>query len=136
MAVRVRYTLKIQISSDPTTEDKDLGNASYEVVSDEYNEGGIREFVLAASSSDVPVAIGNIASGEMFAIRTKAKDPLEDPVEITIKRNTVGNEALPVKPMNETKEGHLLMSTSGLTALFASNPGTVDMKVAVAVVGD
>lgn len=136
MAVRVRYNLKIQISSDPTTEDKDLGNASYEVVSDEYNEGGIREFVLAAAASDVPVAIGNIASGELFAIRTKAKDPLEDPVEITIKRNTVGNEALPVKPLSETKEGHLLMSTSGLTALFASNPGAVDMKVAVAVVGD
>jgi len=136
MAVRVRYNLKIQISSDPTVEDKDLGNASWEVVSDEYNEGGIREFVLAAAASDVPVALGNIASGEMFAIRTKAKDPLEDPVEITIKRNTVGNEELPVKPLSETKEGHMLMSTSGLTALYASNPGAVDMKVAVAVVGD
>jgi len=136
MAVRIRYNLKIQISSDPTVEDKDLGNASYEVVSDEYNEGGIREFVLANGSTDVQLALGNIASASMIAIRTKAKDPLEDPVEITVKRNGVGGEEIPVTPLSETKEGHMLLSTSGLTALYASNAGSVDMKVALAVVGD
>ena len=136
MSVRIRYSLKVQISSDATVEDKDLGNASYEVVSDEYNEGGLREFVLAAGSSDVAVALGNISAAAFLAIRTRARDPLEDPVEVTVKRNTVGNEEIPITPLSETAEGHLLMSTSGLTALYASNAGSVDMKLAVAVIGD
>ena len=136
MAVRIRYSLKVQISSDATVEDKDLGNASYEVVSDEYGEGGLREFVLAAASTDVEVALGNIASASFLAIRTRARDPLEDPVEITVKRNGVGNEELPITPLSETAEGHLLLSTSGLTSLHASNAGAVDMKLAVALIGD
>ena len=136
MSVRIRYSLKVQISSDATVEDKDLGNASYEVVSDEYNEGGLREFVLAAGSSDVAVALGNISTAALLAVRTRARDSLEDPVEVTVKRNTVGNEEIPITPLSETAEGHLLMSTSGLTALYASNAGSVDMKLAVAVVGD
>jgi hypothetical protein len=127
--------MEVGISST-NAEEKDLGNGAFEAVTDDFGEGGTRKFTLVATAADVPLSLGNVAVGRFFAIRTNSKDPTLDPVEITVKRNTVGNEALPVTPMDSTKEGHLLMSTSGLTALFASNPGTVDMEVTLFVSGD
>jgi CO dehydrogenase/acetyl-CoA synthase gamma subunit (corrinoid Fe-S protein) len=136
MAVRIRYSTKVQVSSDPTTESKDLGNLNYEVVSDGLGEGGARKFTLAAAASDEPLNMGNVAAASFLFIKTNAKNDLDTPVEITVKRNTVGNEAIPITPLTTTKQGHFLLSTSGLTALFASNPGAVDMELTVAVAGD
>lgn len=135
MPVRIRYKMEIGISST-SAEDKDLGNGVYEAVTDDFGEGGVRKFTLAASTTDLPLDIGNVATGRFVAIRTNAKDPTQNPVEISVKRNTTGNEDIPVTPMDSTKEGHFLVSTSGLTALFATNAGVVDMELTVFVSGD
>jgi hypothetical protein len=81
--------------------------------------------------------MAEIAVARFVAIRTTAVDPNDDPVEITIKRNTVLNEAIEVGPVPDTKEGYLLLTSStGITAIFASNPGTVDMNVTLVAAGD
>lgn len=136
MAVRVRYSVKVQISSDPATEEKDLGNLSYEVCCDELGEGGVRKFVLAAGASDVALNLGNISSASFIALRTTAHDPTVDPVAITIKKNAIGGEAITVQPLPETAEGHLLLASTGITALYASNPGAVSMDIILATAGD
>jgi len=136
MAVRIRYSTKVQISSDPNTEAKDLGNLLYEVVSDALGEGGARKFTLAAGASDVQLGLGDVSSASFLFIKTNAKNDLDTPVEISVKRNTVGNEAIGIAPLSTTKQGHFLLSTSGLTALFGTNPGSVDMELTVAVAGD
>ena len=135
MPVRIRYKMEVGISST-SAEDKDLGNGIYEAVTDDFGEGGVRKFTLAASTTDLALDVGNVATARFVAIRSNAKDPTQNPVEITVKRNTVGNEAIPVTPMDSTKEGHFLLSTSGLTALFASNAGAVDMELTVFLSGD
>lgn len=135
MPVRIRYKLDISISST-SAEDKDLGNGVYEAVTDDFGEGGVRKFTLAASTTDLPLDIGNVTTARFVAIRTNAKDPTQDPVEITVKRNDVANDEIPITPMDSTKEGHLLFSTSGVTSLFASNAGSVDMELTVFVSGD
>ena len=135
MPIRIRYSLKIAISST-TAEEKDLANASFEVVTDDFGEGGVRKFTLAASTSDVAIDIGNVSTARFLAIRTNAKDPTLTPGSITIKRNGTGNEAIEILPIGTTKEGHLLMSTDNLTSLFATNPSTVDMEVTVFTSGD
>jgi len=136
MSVRLRYSAKVQISSRTDPEDKDLGNLSYENVTDSNGEGGSRKFTLAAGDSDIAIDLGNVTTPNFVFIRSSAKDPLDTPSEITVKRNTIGNEEIPITPISGTKTGWLLLSTSGLTALFASNPGSVDMELIVAVSGD
>jgi hypothetical protein len=136
VSIRARYKLEIGISST-SAEDRDLGNHLWEVIADSPTEGGSRRTKLPAGSVDVELSMADIAVARFLAIRTEAVDPNQDPVAITIKRNTVGNEAIEIAPVPDTKEGYLLLTTStGLTAIFASNPGTVDMNVTCVVGGD
>jgi len=135
MPIRLRYNMDIGISSS-SLEQKDLGNARFEAVTDGFGEGGTRKFTLAASATDVPLDLGNVATARFIAISTNAKDPTMDPVEITVVTNVITDKPMPVTPMDNTKQGHLMMSTSGLTALWATNPGTVDMEVVLFVGGD
>lgn len=135
MTVRTRYRLGVFISSS-SAEERDLANLDTEVVSDDFGEGGVRKFTLISTASDVQVDIGNIATGRFLAIRTNSADPTLDPVEVEVKRNSTGGEIWPITPMDSTREGHLLTSTSGLTALFMSNPGAVDMEITVYTAGD
>ncbi len=135
MPVRIRYHINIQISST-TAEEKDLANASLEVVTDSFGEGGVRKFTVIAGATDLQIGLDNVANTQFLAIRTNSKDPTLDPVQLSVKRNTTGNEAIPITPMPTTKEGHLLISTTGLTALFVSNAGAVDMELTAYNCGD
>lgn len=135
MSVRVRYRLEIAISST-SAEEKDLANSVFEVVTDELGEGGVRKFTIAASSTDVAINLGNVTTTTFLAIRTNTKDPTEDPVTISVKRNGTGNEAIAIAPLADTKEGHLLISTAGLTSLHATNVGSVDMELSLFSAGD
>lgn len=135
MAVRIRYKITAYVSST-TAEEKDLGSQVWEVMTDTQGEGGSWKSTIAASSTDVPVGLGNLTTAKLIIIRTTAKDPTQVPVALTFKRETTGGEAIVVSPLGDAKEGHLLLSTTGLTALFVTNAGTVDMEVVVIGVGD
>ena len=136
MPVRARYQIEASVSST-SAEDKDLGNHLWESVADSQNEGGSRKTKLAAGATDVELSMCEVGTARLVAIRTQASDPNNDPVEITIKRNTTGNEAIEVGPVPGTKEGYMLLTTgTGITALFATNAGSVDMDVTVMAAGD
>ena len=135
MSVRIRYKIEAAVSSS-SSEEKDLGNLSFEVLSDAAGEGGVRKTLLAVGAADVSVGLNEIATATFILIRTNPHDQNDTPATIQIKKNGVGGEVTEVVPLNGSKNGHMLLSTSGITALYASNPGTVDMEITVMAVGD
>ena len=136
MAVRVRYSVKVSVSSNSDTETGDLGNLAFEVVDDQQGEGGARKFRLPAGSVDTPIELGNVADAKLLFVKTNAKDPLDDPVAIELNYPLTTNDAIVIKPIGTAKEGHYILTTDSLTALFASNPGAVDMELTLVVAGD
>lgn len=134
MAVRVRYALQASVSST-SAEEKDLGNVKFEVVTDVEKKGGSRKTELLASAADVPLQLDNITTVQLLIIRTTSLDPNQLPVGITIKRNSTSGETILIKPVGDSKEGLLVITTDGLTSLFASNPGAVDMNLTITTVG-
>lgn len=135
MAVRIRYKITTFVSST-TAEDKDLANQNWEIVTDTQGEGGSWKSTLLAGDTDIAINLGNLAVARAIIIRTTSKDPTQTPNMIVFKRETTGGEAINVLPLGDAKEGHLVLSTDSLTALFASNPGGVPMEVTVIAVGD
>ena len=136
MAVRIRYKITAYVSST-TAEDKDLANQTWEVMTDTQGEGGSWKSTLQPGDTDIPIRLGNLAIAKVLIIRTSAKDPTQVPSAITFKRETIGGEAFTVLPVGDAKEGHFLMSTSSLTALFATNTlGGVPMEITVISAGD
>jgi len=135
MSVRARYSIGFSVSST-SAEEKDLGNVKWEVVSDGYGEGGSRKMTLDAGAVDVQLAMGNVTDAALLIIRTNAKDPTQDPVEVRVRLNVITADQLKIVPLSGTKEGHMQLSTTGLTGLFASNPGAIPMEITVGVVGD
>lgn len=135
MTVRTRYRVEIKISST-SAEEADLANIKTEVVTDDFGEGGSRKWTLAAGAVDVPIALGNVLTTRFLSIRTNSKDPNLLPVAISVKFGTILDPAFTIEPMPSTKEGHFLWSTSGVSAMFASNPGATDMDLTVANAGD
>lgn len=134
---RIRYKLQISLSST-SAEEKDLGNGAFEVIEDGIGEVGAWKTTLAGLSSDVQIPLNNIATGRLLIIRTTSKDPTLDCPSITIKRNSSGGEALPIVPLATTKpkEGLFLMTTTGLTALYASNPASNTVEITIFAAGD
>ncbi len=135
MAIRVRYKLTVTISSS-NSEEKDLGNNTYEVVNDEQNEGGTWKTTVAAAASDVQVQLGNVAAGQFLVVRTIAKDPTLTPGAVSLKLNGTGSDPIVVDPMGASKEGLFVLTTTNLTSLHVSNPGSVVMEVIVSAAGD
>jgi hypothetical protein len=135
MAIRVRYGIQVQISDDPTNETHDLGDIDYEVVDDQLNDGGSRKQLLAVGSTNVPLDLCGITNAKFVMLKTKAKDPLNNPVEVRIRING-GTTDIPILPVGNAKEGHFLISAAGITAITATNVGLVDMDVIVAAAGD
>jgi hypothetical protein len=135
MAVRLRYNLGAAVSST-TAEEKDLGNVSYEVATDDLGEGGTRKTFLPSGATDVSLDMGNVADAKYVAIRTNARDPTEPPGQIDVKLNSLVAVPLEIVPLGSEAEGHFMLTTTGLTDLFASNPGTVDMEIIITLAGD
>jgi hypothetical protein len=135
MTVRVRYTLEASVSST-TAEEKDLGNQAFLTIGDGSAEGGTRKVTIAATTSDVDVTMNQIADAKLIIVRTNAANANDTPGTININLNATTNDDIAVVPLSGTSEGHLLLSTTGVTALFASNPGSVAMEVTVVAVGD
>jgi len=135
VGVRVRYTIEASVSST-SAEEKDLGNVSYEVVDDDSGEGGVRKTLLAAGATDVSVMLTEISSARFILIRTNAKTATDTLGAIDIKKNGAGGEVTTIEPLPGETEAHMLMVTSGVTDLLATNGGTVDTEITVMAVGD
>jgi hypothetical protein len=135
MPVRVRYSASIELSSG-TQEQKDLGNVTWSMVTDGLGEGGTWKTLVPAASTDLELHLDNMANVNFLAIKTSSKDPTQAPVELDFKRETAGGEVFKVKPLPSSKEGHFFMTTDGLTALFVTNSGSVDMEVIITASGD
>lgn len=135
MPVRVRLRIDSAISSSQI-EEKDLGNKHYEVVTDSQNEGGTWKTKIAALALDVEVSLRQVAQARLLVISTNTVDPNAAPVPIQLKRNTILNEIIEITPLATTKQGLFALTTTGLTAIFVSNPGSVDMEITLAVAGD
>lgn len=135
MAIRVRYKISVAVSST-SAEEKDLANQSYEVVSDAYGEGGSVKVLVAAGATDLAIQFPQVAAASLIVVRTKAKDPMVSGIPLTFKKGSTLGEAIVVAPLTGSKEGHLVLSTSGVTALYVSNSGAVDMEVTLTLVGD
>jgi hypothetical protein len=135
MSVRVRYKLVASVSSS-SAEEKDLGNATWEVYTDQLGEGGTRKTTLAVGATDVQLPLDNIASAKVIIVRTNATNPNDTPGTVNLKLNNTGATPLPLAPMGDAKEAHFVLASTGMTALYASNPGAVQMDVTVIVAGD
>jgi len=135
MSVRIRYRIEASVSST-SAEEKDLGNIACEVVDDDSGEGGVRKTLLAAGATDVSVMLNEISDARFVLIRTNAKDPTETLGAIDIKKNAIGGEVTTIDPLPGATEAHLVMVSSGITDLFATNSGTVDTYITVMAVGD
>lgn len=136
MSVRVRYKISAFVSST-TAEDKDLGNQQWEVMTDTQGEGGAWKSTLQPGDIDVKLNLGNLTTAQLVIIRTQPRDPTMPANAITLRRNTTLGEAFVVQALGDAKEGHFVLSTDMLTALYATNPvGGTAMDIVVVATGD
>ena len=134
MAIRLRYTIESAISSD-SNEAKDLGNVRFQLLTDVPSEGGTTKTTLAASATDVAIPFPNITNATYLLIRTTAKDPTQALPVVKIRLNSNVGEQISIAPISTGKEGHFLISSSGISALYATNMSSsvvVDLHVALA----
>jgi hypothetical protein len=136
MPVRLRYSIDIAVSSN-SNEDKDLGHPVSEVVVDSQGEGGVFKTVLPASATDQEIKLDNIADAKFLAIKTTTVNAQDTLPTISVKKNAIGGEAIDIAPLSGAKEGHFLLTTTGLTALYATNPdASVNVEMTVVMAGD
>jgi hypothetical protein len=134
MTVRVRYNIHSAISST-MAEERDLGNLALGIVSDLLTKGGTWKTVLSAGASNVELYFDNISTINLLIMRTTTVNPNDTPANVVITINGPSTEALTIQPIPSTKEGHFLMSTTGVTSVYASNPGSVDMQLTIVAAG-
>ncbi len=135
MPVRFRQGVNIGVSST-SAEEKDLGNLKWEVVTDDLGEGGSWKTLVEAGETDLEIALDNLSEAKFLALRTVSKDPTKDPVALTFKKESPAGEPFVVQPLTGTKEGHFMICTDSITALYVTNAGAVDMEVTIVTAGD
>ena len=135
MPVRFRQGVKIGVSST-SAEEKDLGNLNWEIVTDDLGEGGSWKTLVEAGETDLEIALDNLASAKFLALRTVSKDPTKTPVALDFKKESPTGEVFTVAPLSGTKEGHFMICTDSITALYVTNAGAVDMEVTIVTAGD
>lgn len=135
MAVRTRYKVEATISSN-TCEDKDLGDIKCEMMTDSFGEGGTVKTLLAVGATNVQIQPSGIALSKMIMIKANAKDPNATPGTVNIRLNSPTGEIIPITPMTSAKVGHMLLTTTGLSAIYASNVAAVDMELTLVCGGD
>jgi hypothetical protein len=135
MSVRVRYKVEVTISST-ASEERDLGNVRREAVTDSLGEGGTWETLVVAGATNVQLPLASIADSQLLVIITTPKNPNDSYSTISIRLNSTSGELRPIEKLGDCKEGIWMASTSGVTALFATNAGSTDMKVIICAAGD
>ena len=135
MSVRVRYKFEVAVSST-SAEERDLGNKKHEIVSDGLGEGGTWKTKVPGATTDLEVTLRDVSDAKLLAISTNSVDQNQDPVALDLKLNAIGADPITIQPLSGTKKGNLLLTTTGLTALYLTNSGSVDMEVIITVAGD
>jgi hypothetical protein len=134
MPVRVRYSVTVAVSSTPA-EERDLGNVSWSIVTDIEAKGGTWKTTLSAGASNVQLQIDNISTIQFLALRTTTVNPNDTLTLVNIRKNSTSGEVTEILPLGDALEGHMLISTDGITAIYASNPGSVDINLTVVAAG-
>ena len=135
MPVRVRYELRVAISST-SSEEKDLGNIKRELVTDREGEGGAWKTLLAGGATDVQIPLDSVAEVHLLGIITAPKDPNQDPSNVLVRFNSITGEQRTIAPLADCKEAIMFFTTDGITSLHASNAGSTDMELILFVAGD
>lgn len=135
MALRVRTKIQVAISSSEQ-EERDLGYPLIDAVNDALGEGGTLKAHVAAGATLLQLPLGVVANGKFLFLRTEARDANETPVDLAFRKNSTTGEVITVSPMGDSGYGVLLLSTTGITALYVSNAGAVNMDVIYSIAGD
>lgn len=135
MAVRVTFEVNLSVSST-SADEKDLANLKNAQVSTAMGEGGSRKITIAAGVTDQEIELTNITTVRLLFLKVQPKNENDPAQEVTIKRNLIGAEEIEIKPLADKKIGYLLLTTDDLTALFVTNPGSVDVELTIATAGD
>lgn len=135
MAVKLNIGVTLSVSSS-CTDEKDLGNVKVSQSTQSTNEGGSRKFKLAAGVTDQAIDLGNITTVRFIFIKTQPVNENDVGQAITIKRNGIGGEAIQIKPFTSGKVGLFMLTTDSLTSLYATNSGTIDVEITLALAGD
>jgi len=111
MAIRLRQSGSVKVSSCSQTDTADLGSIAWEVVSDGLGEGGTWKTLVPASTADLQIGLDNVSSVSFLALKTQTKDPTQTAVSLDFKKNAVGGEVFTVQPLVGSKQGFFLITT-------------------------
>ena len=134
MSIRVRYTVQSAISST-SAEERDLGNVYWQIVTDQETKGGTTKTVVPAGTVGLQIQIDNVSTIQYLAIRTVSNNPNAPPCPVSLYLNSSLAVPILITPLGDAQEGHLLMSTDEVTAIYMSNTGPTDMSVTVGYAG-
>lgn len=136
--MRGRIEMKVNFSSSPA-EERDMGRVEVNEVTDYSADGGVYKTTLAANAVNVQLRMGNLAAVSLVAIRTQAVDPTLPPSQVNIRKNSNQGEETAIVPFQDGsglgKSGVYVVTTTGITSLFASNMGATPMNVFVGALG-
>lgn len=134
MPVSATLSLCASLSST-SAETKDLGHIERSDKVATYEEGGTFVDLLPAGAVNVPLSLGGLASCAVLILVTSPQDQNQAGSVVEVRRNLITAEPTPIQPIGQRKQGYYMVSTSGLTAVYLSNPGTTNMRVQYAVLG-
>lgn len=109
---------------------------AWEIVTDGLGEGGAWKTLVPAGATLLELKLDNIADVKFLVLLTSAKDPTQTPVALDFRKNSNGGEIFQVKPLSSVKQGQFLITSEGITSLFVTNAGSVDMEVVIVAGGD
>ena len=98
--------------------------------------GGGWKTIVTAGSTNLQLRMDNLANVQLLVIRINSQNPTLPPNAISVMLNSTASTPIVIQPLGDCREGHMLLSTTGLTALYATNSGTTDMEVSLYVSGD
>jgi len=135
--VRLRHRIEVAISDD-SFEDKNLGKSVFSIVTDALGEGGSWKTKVLGGAVDQSIPLLNVASIKALFMVTSANDVTVEPSTIFVKFNSILATPIEIAPLvdSNSKEAYFLIHTNNLTAIFVSNPGTVNMDIRVFAAGD
>ena len=135
MPVRVNLDVQISVSSTSAAE-KDLGNIKTSILTDTWGEGGSRKLTIAGGTTDLLVSLCDLADAKLLYLKTRPKGENDPAQSIIIKLNVVGADPIDIDPFGDKKEGYFLVTTNGLTDIYVTNSGSVDVELTLVAAGD
>jgi len=133
MSARARIINHIMLSSS-ANEEKDFGNLKSEVYTDVFEGHSPVLAVLNTSEADVLLPSSTLGDIRIIFLKISANDETQLPADVEIKLNSTGADPITISPIGpkttSLKEGWLIMTVSGVTAVYATNTSSsVKMKI-------